>query len=198
MKTAIYIRVSTRGQTYEQQLNICKNFCRMKELKEVDVYKEKESSKKERPIFEELKRRAKSGHYSCIVVFRLDRAWRSSRQFIMDFGMLQDRGIKLVSVTEGLDPDTPAGKAYMTIIMALNELERENIAVATKERLDSIRELNEQNKKEGKTEFKHIGRPFGSHDKNPRSGDGYRRRWKKLKGDKQVTKIEPETIHIEM
>jgi DNA invertase Pin-like site-specific DNA recombinase len=170
----------------------------MKGWNSFDVFKEKESSKKERPIFEELKRRAKSGHYAYILVFRLDRAWRSSRQFIMDFGMLQDRGINLVSVTEGLDPTTPAGKAYMTIIMALNELERENISIATKERLDSIKELNEKNKLEGKEEFKHMGRPKGSHDKNQRSSDGYKARWSKLKGDKQVVKIKPETIDIKM
>ena len=182
MKTAVYVRVSTRQQDYEQQLNACMNFCKMKGWTEVDVFKEKESSVKERKVFEELKRLAKSGHYGVIVVFRLDRAWRKSRQFIMDFGMLKDRGIIVVSVMEGIDPTTPIGEATMTIIMALNQLERDNISLATKQRLATLKGT------------KRLGRPYGSKDHHKRSIDGYERRWAILKGDKQINHYIPETI----
>ena len=106
----------------------------------------------------------REGIYQNLVVFRLDRAWRSSRQFIMDFDSLSARGCSVISVMEGLDPTTPIGKAMMTILVALAELERENISLATKQRLQALKSL-------GKT----LGRPKGSKDdpKKKRRKSGY-------------------------
>ena len=72
----------------------------------------------------------------------------------MDFDFLSSRGCYVISVMEGLDPTTPLGKAMMTILVALAELERVNISVATKQRLQALKNM-------GKT----LGRPKGSKDK---------------------------------
>jgi site-specific DNA recombinase len=185
MKVAVYARVSTKGQdSNEQQVNACLNFCKIKGWNEIDIFKEKESSVKQRPVFEELLRLAKIGRYQTIVMFRLDRGWRKSRQFIMDYGMLRDRGIKVISVMEGLDPTTPIGEATMTIIMALNQLERDNISMATKQRLDIIKNS------------KKLGRPSGKKDHDKRDNAGYLRRWAITKGDKKVDRYKPETIDL--
>ena len=198
MKTAIYVRVSTEGQTYNQQVDACKNYCRIKGWNDIDIYSEKESSKKARPIFEECLRRARNGDYKNIIVFRLDRAWRSSRQFIMDFDNLQSKGINVISVMEGLDPTTPIGKAMMTILVALGELEREQISLATKQRLNSIKEMNKRLIEEGKEPTKKLGRKKGSKDKNKRSSFGYQMRWYKQRGGKINNDITPisETLEI--
>jgi len=185
MKVAIYARVSTKGQnSTEQQVQTCLDFCKMKGWVNADVFREKESSVKARPVFAELLRLAKTGHYQTIVVFRLDRAWRKARQFVMDYAMLKDRGIKVVSVMEGLDPTTPIGEATMTIIMALNQLERDNISLATKQRLDIIKNS------------KKLGRPKGSKDKALRETIGYINRWATLKGSKKVDRYKPETVDL--
>ena len=171
MKTAIYVRVSTKDQTYDQQLEPCKQFCKYKGFENIEIFKEVESTRKIRPIFQDMLKRTKNGEFQNIIVWKLDRAWRSSRAFVMDFDMLQSRGIYVISVMEGLDPTTPIGKAMMTILVALGELERENISVATKERLQAKKNLGEK-----------LGRPMGSKDKHKRSNKGYIRRYAKQRG----------------
>ncbi len=162
MKPAVYARVSTDQQTYDQQITACTKYCEIKGWPQPQIYKEIESTRKARPIFNTLLDDARHNKIDTIIVFRLDRAWRSSRQFIMDFDSLQSRGINVISVMEGLDPTTPMGKAMMTIIVALGELERTNISIATKQRLAA---------KKARGDI--LGRPKGSKDKKPRKKRGY-------------------------
>ena len=175
MKVAIYVRVSTDKQDYEQQIDSCKKFCEIKRWNDYQVFKEVESSTRIRPVWDECLKLARDGKFNVIVVFRLDRAWRSSRQFIMDFDNLSNRGCNVISVMEGLDPTTPLGKAMMTILVALAELERANISEATKQRLKALKSLG-----------KKLGRPKGSKDKEKRSNVGYLLREAKKRGDKNL------------
>lgn len=174
MKAAIYTRVSTESQELEQQKQSCVKFCEIKGW-DYELFAETASSMKERPVFQEVKARAERGEFSHIVIFRFDRAWRSSRQFIMDFDSLTLRGVMIISVMEGLDPTTPIGKAFMTILVALAELERANISKATKDRLQAL-------KKSGKP----LGRPIGSKDKKKRVKWGYYLREAKKRGDRKT------------
>jgi len=161
-KVAIYVRVSTESQDFSQQIDACKKFCEIKGWNEYEIFKEVESSTKQRPVLASCLRELRNNNYNTLVVFRLDRAWRSSRQFIMDFDTLSSRGINVISVMEGLDPTTPIGKAMMTILVALAELERENISQATKQRLQALKNMG-----------KKLGRPKGSSDKNKRNTRNY-------------------------
>jgi len=175
MKVAIYCRVSTDGQELEQQKQACIKFCEFKGWQDYEVIPEIQSAGKYRPIFRELLEKVKHGQYSHLMLFRIDRGWRSSREFIMDFDMLQARGVIIVSVMEGLDPTTPMGKAMLTVIVALAELERANISNATKDRLQALKRL-------GKT----LGRPKGSKDRNSRKNLGYLIREAKKRGDRKT------------
>jgi len=174
MKAAIYCRVSTRGQSYEQQVDPCIKMCQLKGW-EYDIHTEIESSVKYRPVFEEVKKRARFGEYKAIVVFRLDRAWRSSRQFIMDFDDLNARGVTIVSVMEGIDPTTTMGEFVAKVFVALAELERKLISEATKQRLQAL-----------KNQGKKLGRPKGSKDKvkGARPKSGYQQAWVKRRKKK--------------
>lgn len=93
----------------------------------------------------------------------------------MDFDSLSSRGVNVISVSEGLDPTTPIGKAMMTILVALAELERTNISEATKQRLQALKNMG-----------KKLGRPKGSKDKNKRRTSGYILREAKKRGDKNL------------
>ncbi len=177
MKAIIYARVSTEGQTLEQQINACKKYCEIKEW-DYDIKTEIQSSIKERPVFKEVLKDCREGKYNNIVVFKLDRAWRMSRDFIMDFDSLQVKGVNVISVMEGLDPSTPIGKATMTILVALAELERENISLATKQRLDALKNLGVK-----------LGRPKGSSDEHKRSSAGYVDRWRKQREAQKPSRI---------
>lgn len=161
MKAAIYCRVSTDKQELEQQINSCVKYCEMKGW-EYGLFTEQKSSTKERPVLREALRQCIDRHFNVLVVFRFDRAWRSSRQFIMDFDSLANNGVYVISVMEGLDPTTPMGKAMMTILVALAELERVNISIATRQRLQALKNMGKQ-----------LGRPKGSKDSKPRPKTGY-------------------------
>jgi len=161
-KVAIYCRASTTKQELDQQIESCRKFCEIKGWNDYEIFKEIESSTKERKVFKDVLSHGLRGEFDILIVFRLDRAWRSSRQFIMDFDSLSSRGVLVISVMEGLDPSTPLGKAMMTILVALAELERENISLATKQRLEALKNMG-----------KKLGRPKGSKDKNKRSSRNY-------------------------
>lgn len=175
MKVAIYCRVSSDKQEYEQQVDAGKKYCSLKGWEDYEVFKEIESTRKARPVFEMVLRRTRNGEFQCILVFRLDRAWRTSRQFIMDFDNLQARGVIVVSIMEGFDSSTPIGKAMMTIFVALAELERTNISEATKQRLQALKKMG-----------KKLGRPKGRKDKHKRRTTGYLLREAKKRGDKNL------------
>ena len=177
MKAVIYARVSTDTQDYEQQVSACKKYCEIKGWEYV-LFTEKQGATKERPVFNSVLDGCRNGLYNCIIVFRLDRAWRSSRQFIMDFDNLSNRGVNVISVMEGLDPTTPLGKAMMTILVALAELERENISIATKQRLNALKALG-----------KPLGRPKGSKDGSKRNNFGYLVREAKKRGVKNLNAV---------
>ena len=169
-KTAIYCRISTEGQELEQQKTACIKYCEMKGWT-YEIFVETQSSNKIRPVWDKLLKNALNGQYNVILVFRIDRAWRSSRQFIMDFDTLYYHGVYIVSVMEGLDCTTPIGKAMLTILVALAELERINISIATKQRLQALKNL-------GKT----LGRPKGSKDTKTRKKSGYYARYLNKRG----------------
>ena len=162
IKVAIYVRVSTEEQSFDQQVNACTKYCEIKEWNDYEIFKEVESTRNNLKVFKTVLQRTRNGEFKSILLFRLDRAWRSSRQFIMDFDNLQAIGVSVISVMEGLDPTTPMGKAMMTILVALAELERENISQATKQRLQALKNM-------GKT----LGRPKGSKDKGKRITRNY-------------------------
>ena len=81
-KVALYCRVSTNKQTNENQkirlLQYAKDM-----LYTFDLYEEVESSRKTRPVKQELLQKLRKGEYSCIIVYKLDRFARSSRELII-------------------------------------------------------------------------------------------------------------------
>lgn len=62
-----------------------------------------------------------------LVCWRLDRLGRNLRHLITLLEDLQALGIAFVSLAEGIDATTPAGKLQMHILGAIAEFERERI-----------------------------------------------------------------------
>ncbi len=162
MKPAIYVRVSTDKQSYEQQIEPCINFAKYKGFNEYTVYKEIESSGKERKIFREMIKKVRDGVHNAIIDDKIDRDWRNTREFVMDFDNLTNQGINIFSVTEGLDPTTIMGKGMLHMIVVFAEIEKESISKNTKDRLQALKNMGKQ-----------LGRPKGKRDSNPRKKSGY-------------------------
>jgi len=165
MGVAIYARVSTDEQTVEQQILACRKYCEFKGL-EVDIVVEESASGKDvikRPKFRELWDKLRGMEYEGIVVFKIDRLGRNVRDMVIFFDEMQNRGIQIHSITESLDNSTPIGRAMINILLTMAQLERENISLATKQRLQALKNM-------GKT----LGRPHGSKDVKKRNTSKYK------------------------
>ena len=66
-----------------------------------------------------------------VVVWKLDRLGRNMLHILQTVKELTDRGVTLVSVTDGIDSSTPAGRMMIGVLGSLAEYERELIKERT-------------------------------------------------------------------
>jgi putative DNA-invertase from lambdoid prophage Rac len=160
-KVALYCRVSTNKQTNENQKIRLLQYASDMSFK-FDLYEEVESSRKTRPVKQELLMKLRKGEYSSVVVYKLDRFARSSRELILEIQELVDKGIGFISISDNLDFSSSMGRLHFQILAAFAEFERNLISERTKEGI-------ERAKSQGIT----LGRPKGSKDSKPRPKSGY-------------------------
>jgi len=142
---AVYVRVSTNQQEVEQQIAACKNFCQYRQLEVGQIYQDVMSgTRADRPAYQAMLKDLREGKHNAVVVFRLDRLGRNSRELILLVDELERRGIHIFSLNENLDTSTPVGKAVRDILLILAELERSQIAEATKQRLTALKKLGKK------------------------------------------------------
>lgn len=68
---------------------------------------------------------------SFVLVFKLSRFGRNAADVLSSLQLMQDYGVNLVCVDDGIDSSKDSGKLMITILSAVAELERENIRVQT-------------------------------------------------------------------
>ena len=84
-------------------------------------------AKERRPALDELVADAKRRRFDTLVCWRLDRLGRNLRHLVLLLEDLQALGISFVSLGEGIDATTPAGRLQMHVLAALSEFERGRI-----------------------------------------------------------------------
>ena len=161
MKVALYLRVSTDNQTTENQRIRLEEYAKSNNW-EYDVFDEVESTRKTRPVKQALLAKLRAKEYDAVVIYKLDRWARSSRELILDTKELVDKGIGFISFSDNLDLTSASGKLHFHILSAFAEFERSLISERTKEGL-----------KHAKSTGKKLGRPKGSKDKKKRNRSGY-------------------------
>lgn len=160
-KVALYARVSTSEQTVENQKIRLIEHANAKGL-EYDFYEETESTRKTRPIKQELLAKLRKGMYSACIIYKLDRWARSSTELILDTTELINKEIGFISLSDNLDFSTAAGKLQFQILAAFAQFERELIRERTLEGL-----------RRAKMQGRSSGRPKGSKDTKKRKKSGY-------------------------
>jgi len=75
---------------------------------------------------------AKRRRFDTLVVWRLDRLGRNLKHLVGLLDDLQTLGVAFVSLAEGIDATTPAGRLQMHILGAIAEFERARIAERVK------------------------------------------------------------------
>ena len=79
------------------------------------------------PALDDLVRDSRRRRFDVVVCWRLDRLGRNLKHLITLLEDLQVLGVAFVSLAEGFDATTPAGKLQMHILGAIAEFERERI-----------------------------------------------------------------------
>jgi DNA invertase Pin-like site-specific DNA recombinase len=128
MKAAIYARVSTVDQEPENQLQELRRYVEARGWSVVEyVDRGVSGAKDRRPALDQLLVDAKRRRFDVLVCWRLDRLGRSLKHLITLLDELQSLGVAFISLAEGIDATTPAGKLQMHILGAIAEFERERI-----------------------------------------------------------------------
>ncbi|MHC4123954.1 MAG: recombinase family protein [Planctomycetota bacterium] len=120
---ALYCRVSTRDQHPENQLLELEEYAKRMGY-DYDVFKEKESTRKTRPIKSDLLNRLRRKEFDGVIVWKLDRWARSVAELVLEVQELHDKGISFVSLKDNIDLSTSNGKLIFHIFSALAEFER--------------------------------------------------------------------------
>jgi len=79
----------------------------------------------DRPGWKRLEADMRAGKVSRVVVWRLDRLGRTARGLTALFEELQARSVGLVSLREGLDLSTPAGRLMAHVLASVAQYETE-------------------------------------------------------------------------
>ena len=128
LRAAIYARVSTIDQEPENQLAELRRYVEARGWSAVEyVDKGVSGAKDRRPALDQLLIDARLRRLDVVVCWRLDRLGRSLKHLITLLDELQALGVAFVSLAEGIDATTPAGKLQMHILGAIAEFERERI-----------------------------------------------------------------------
>ena len=128
MKAAIYARVSTVDQEPENQLQELRRYVEARGWTAVEyVDRGVSGAKDRRPALDQLLADARRRRFDVVVCWRLDRLGRNLRHLITLLDELQALGVAFVSLAEGIDATTPAGRLQMQILGAIAEFERGRI-----------------------------------------------------------------------
>jgi DNA invertase Pin-like site-specific DNA recombinase len=165
MKTiAIYARVSTKEQTTDNQVIRLTEYVTARGY-QFDVFTEVESTRKTRPVKKLVLDLLRKGIFDGVIVYKLDRWARSSRELLLEIEELTSKGIEFHSYSENLDFTSATGKLHFSILSAFAEFERELIRERTLEGLNRA-----------KAQGKKLGRPKGAKDTKKRRTGGYYKR----------------------
>jgi DNA invertase Pin-like site-specific DNA recombinase len=124
-RAAIYARVSTGGQHLETQLLDLREMARQRGFEIVLEYTDIISgAKSKRPGLDQLMADARRHRFDIVLVAAFDRIARNVRHFSDALDELNHLGIEFVSKRENIDTSGPLGRAMLTIVGAISELER--------------------------------------------------------------------------
>ena len=149
-KVYTYTRVSTAmqidGYSLDAQKARMKAYADFNDYQIVGEYEDAGKSGKSiegRASFCKMMDDIKSGKdgVAYVLVFKLSRFGRNAADVLSTLQVMQDFGVNLICVEDGIDSSKDAGKLMISVLSAVAEIERENIRVQTMEgRIQKARE----------------------------------------------------------
>jgi DNA invertase Pin-like site-specific DNA recombinase len=127
-----YGRVSTQDQNLEAQQDALKSASADK------IFIEKiTGTKASRPELDNLREQMRHG--DTLVVTRLDRLGRSTKDLLAISSELEEQGVELEVLEQNINTKTPEGKLFFTMIAAMAEFEHSMMVARTKDGLAAAR-----------------------------------------------------------
>jgi len=122
---AIYLRVSSQRQDTRSQIPDLKRWADAQD-DPIRWFEDKQTgTTMERPGWLALEQSIRSGKVSQVVVWRLDRLGRTASGLTALFDELRERKVNLVSIKDGLDLSTSAGRLMANVLASVAQYESE-------------------------------------------------------------------------
>ncbi len=131
MRKIGYLRVSTLEQRPDRQIVGLEPICDELHVERLSA------DRRRRPIYDSVMARLSPG--DTLIVWDLDRAWRSLRDALNEIARLESRGITLRVVGLQLDFSSPSGIFTYQVLGACAEFERRMLSQRTREGLAAAR-----------------------------------------------------------
>jgi len=158
MKLALYARVSKAlEQNPENQLIELRRWAAAADHQVEGEYVDEISSRDTRPGKEAVLRKLRLGEIDGVAFYALDRWGRDMTELVLELEEFSKAGKSLISLKEGLDMSTAAGRFAANMLAAMANFERDRIQERVKLGLARV-----------KAQGKHLGRPFGKKDTHKR------------------------------
>lgn len=130
-RAAIYLRVSTKGQTTENQLRELREVASNANWEIVEVYEDMAISgakgRDQRPAFEKLHRDATGRKFDVVMAWSVDRLGRSLKSLLEFLEELKALNLDLYLHQQKIDTTTPAGRAMFGMLGVFADFERSMI-----------------------------------------------------------------------
>lgn len=134
MRIAIYTRVSTTmqaddGFSLEAQHDKLIDFVKLQGWELIRVYTDPGVSAKDldRPGVKEMISGIKSGLFQAVIVHKLDRLTRNIGDLHGLVELVNEKNVKLISLSESIDTSTPGGRMFVYFLGIFAQLFRENL-----------------------------------------------------------------------
>lgn len=136
-RAAIYVRVSSPDQvdnfSLEAQEEAAREYVQSQGWQVQRVYADEGLSARtaERPAFKMMLRDSRLHQFELIVVHKLDRFFRNLSQLLQYVQQLDERGVRLVSISEDIDFSSASGRMLLTSIGMISEFYSNNLREET-------------------------------------------------------------------
>ena len=151
-RVALYVRVSTDGQTTANQQRELEAVAERHGWLVVDVFRDQgisgKNGREQRPGFDKLLQGVARKDFDIVAAWSVDRLGRSLQHLIGFLEELRAKGVDLYLHQQGLDTSTPAGRALFQVMGVFAEFERAMIVARVQAGL-----------KRARSEGKQLGRP---------------------------------------
>jgi len=155
MRIALYARVSKAlEQNPENQLIELRKWASASQNEIIGEFVDEISSKDTRPNKEIVLKKLRLGEIDGVAFVALDRWGRTMSELVLELEEFSKSGKSMISLKEGIDLSTAAGRLMANVLASMANFER-----------DRIRERTMLGLARAKAQGKHLGRPFGSFKK---------------------------------